>query len=119
MSEAPVRVQSAVSLARCTTPFHFASSLLTSVAELLRRAGLDVGAVLFHALDDLLVGQHLVQRLVELVDDRLGRLGRREEAVPLLHVDAVDAGLLQRRHVGQQRPSASARPRPAPAACRS
>src|SRR5437868_2289788 len=31
--------------------------------ELLGRAGLDVGAVLFHALDDLLVGQHLVQRL--------------------------------------------------------
>lgn len=64
-------------------------------------AGLDIGTAVFNALDGLLVGLHLQQRLVDLGDDGLGCLGRREDAVPLHHVNTVHARFLERGHVGQ------------------
>ncbi len=43
-----------------------------------------------------------VQLLVQALDDRLGRLRRGEQAVPLRHVDILDADFGQRGHVLQQ-----------------
>ena len=82
-----------------------------------RRAGLDIGAVLFHALDDLLVGQHLVQRLVELVDDRLAASwpARRSRTTAARRRRRRRLPSASARRAGA--PSASARPRPARAAC--
>ena len=39
--------------------------------------------------------------LLDLVEDGVGRLGRREQAMPAVHHD-VDALFLERRHVGQR-----------------
>ena len=50
----------------------------------------------------LMIADHV---LVDLVDHRLRRAARRDQAHPGVGVD-VDAALLQRRHVGQDRASA-------------
>ena len=46
--------------------------------------------------------QHFAHRLVERVDDRLRRRGRRAQAVPGQHLVAGHAGFGDRRHVRQE-----------------
>ena len=80
-------------------------------AELLRRAGL--GSALKFASAVLASGdlQAVVDRRVELGDDRLRRAVRRHHAGPGVDGEIRIAALDQRRHVRQRRPALAARDR--------
>src|SRR5829696_5448450 len=70
-------------------------------AELGRRHLQRHGALPCPVVAHLGSAQHLADLGVELVDDRLRRAGRRHEAEPDRRLVAGDAGLGDRRHVGQ------------------
>src|SRR5207245_7281870 len=63
-------------------------------------------------LGELRVLQELVDFVVEPLDDRRRQVGRTDDAVPLDTVETLIARLGERRHVGQERVSPRARPRP-------
>src|SRR6478736_136834 len=50
-------------------------------AHLVGGHGRHLGTMVFQALDHALVGEHLIEHLVELFDHGLGRLRRREDAI--------------------------------------
>ncbi len=62
-----------------------------------------VHAEIRHARADIVHGDDRIQLGVELGEDRLRRLRRRDHALPCRGVEARHAGVGKRRHVGQRR----------------
>src|SRR5207245_112605 len=88
--------------------------------EVFRRAGHDfVSALRNDALAHIGRAHRPDELGVEAIDDRLGRAGGGEHALPLRDVEIPDARLLQGRHFGQARGAPAARHRARAASTRS
>src|SRR5690242_9437925 len=71
--------------------------------ELLRRARLRDCALTLEALAHVREIEYARDFLRKLLEDRLRRLRRREQAIPLIEVEARQCSFSDRRHVGQNR----------------
>ena len=70
---------------------------LNNFAEFRRRRQVGDRAYRLQPLLDGIFGQHLPQRLVQLVDDRLRRAGRKDQTVPAEVANPFNTALRQRR----------------------
>ena len=70
---------------------------LQEIGELCYGQWLDFGAVASEVGDDRRVRQNLIDVPVQLLDDALRRLARREDADPLRDINILDAGFGQCR----------------------
>src|SRR5882672_10535391 len=76
--------------------------LLHQVAEALRRAAGRRHTLFCEKIADLALFEQRVEFRVYPGDDRLRRSGRREHAIPCLHLEVGESQLFERGHLGKR-----------------